>query len=143
VPFGYFASGGPGVLIDTVGDRPTITGDIAQRFGNNVVRAGATMEDTRLVVTSRLSGGEQYRSLFDGHLDRMRFVDGNCEEVAGAPCAYAAESELRTRTRYAAAYVEDTFSPNEDIRVDGGLRWELMWIGERLRFSDELSPRLA
>ncbi|MDX2088818.1 MAG: hypothetical protein SFX73_13255 [Kofleriaceae bacterium] len=143
VPFGYFASGGVGVLSDSTGDRPTMTGELTRRIGNHVVRAGGTMEDTRLVLTSRLSGGEQLRSLFDGHLDRLRYVNGDCIEEVGAPCAYANESKLRYRTRYAAAYLEDTFSPTEDIRVDGGLRWELMWVGERLHFSDEFSPRLG
>jgi hypothetical protein len=143
VPFGYFASGGVGVLTDSTGDRPTITGEVAQRYGNHVVRTGATMEDTRLVLTSKLSGGEQLRSLFDGHLDHMRYTDGDCIPEAGAPCAYATESKLRFRTRYAAAYIEDTFSPSEAIRVDGGIRWELMWVGERLHFSDEFSPRLG
>ena len=143
VPFGYFASGGPGVLVDAVGDRPTITGDIAHQVGAHVVRTGATMEDTRLVLTSRLSGREQLRSLFDGHLDRMRYVMGECGQTAGEPCAYADASELRYRTRYAAAYLEDTFSPSEDVRVDGGVRWELMWVGERLHFSDQFAPRLG
>jgi hypothetical protein len=27
--------------------------------------------------------------------------------------------------------------------VDGGLRWELMWVGTNLHFSDELAPRLG
>jgi len=143
VPFGYFASAGAGPYVDVVGDRPTATAEIAHRRGDHVVRAGATLEDARLVVTSSLSGGEQYRSLFPGHLDRLRFYAGECEEVANAPCDYVAESTMRYRTRYTAAYIEDTFTPGDRFQVNGGLRWELMWVGTRLHFSNELSPRLG
>lgn len=143
VPFGYFASAGAGPFVDVVGDRPTATAEIAHRRGNHVVRAGATLEDARLVMTSSFSGGEQYRSLFPGHLDRLRYYDGECEEVENAPCDYAAESTMRYRTRYTAAYIEDTFRPGDDFQVNGGLRWELMWVGTRLHFSNELSPRLG
>jgi hypothetical protein len=141
VPFGYFASGGAGPLVDVVGDRPTATAEIAHHRGAHVMRAGATLEDARLVVSSRFTGNEQLRSLFDGHLDTLRYYVGDCEDDGG--CDYAAESELRYRTRYAAAYVEETFTPGERIRVDAGLRWELMWVGPRLHFSDQLAPRLG
>ena len=143
VPFGYFASGGAGPLVDVVADRPTMTAEVAHQIDHNVLRAGATLEDARLVITSRFTGGVQQRSLFEGHLDELRYVDGACEEDPETPCAYAASSELRYRTRYTAAYVEDTFSPTRDIRVDGGVRWELMWVGPRLHFSNELAPRLG
>lgn len=141
VPFGYFASAGAGPLVDRVGDRPTATADLAHRRGDHVVRAGATLEDARLITRSRFTGGEQQRSLFEGHLDRLRYVDGDCLEEPGAPCAYAEGSRLRYRTRYTAAYVEDTWTPEPGIHVDGGMRWELMWVGPRLHFSDQLAPR--
>src|SRR5262249_17952797 len=67
VPFGWFYSGGAGKLSDSVGDRPSITADVAHRLGNNVVRAGATGEDVRLVTESHFTGGSQIRSLFPGH----------------------------------------------------------------------------
>lgn len=143
VPFGYFASGGAGGLVDVVGDRPTATAEIAHRLGAHVVRAGATLEDARLVVESRLTGNEQLRSLFDGHLDRLRYYAGECVEAVGERCDYVSQSTLRYRTRYTAAYVEETFSPGERIRVDGGLRWELMWVGPRLHFSKQVAPRLG
>ncbi len=143
IPGAFFASAGAGTLVDTVGDRPTATFDLAHRVGNNVLRAGATLEDTRLVTTTRFTGGELVRSLFEGHTDRVRFLGGACDEAAGGACEYASQSELNYRTRYTAAYVEDTFSPTSRIKVDGGMRWELMWVGPRLHFSNELSPRLG
>lgn len=143
VPFGYFATGGAGPLVDVVGDRPTATAEVRHRTGAHVLAAGATLEDARLVTTSRFTGGEQQRSLFDGHLDRLRFYRGVCEDEPQTRCDYAPDSELRYRTRYTAAYVEDTFQPAPDLRVDGGLRWELMWVGPNLHFSRELSPRLG
>lgn len=139
----YFASGGAGLLVDTVGDRPTATAEIAHQIGRHVLRAGTTLEDARLVLRSRLTGGEQYRSLFPGHVDTLRFFAGDCGEQPGTPCGYVDVSELRYRTRYTAAYVEDTFSPQDGLRVDGGLRWELMWVGPRLHFSNQLAPRLG
>ncbi|MGE0549460.1 MAG: hypothetical protein AB7O24_05670 [Kofleriaceae bacterium] len=143
VPAGFFASGGAGMLVDVVSDRPTATGEIARRVGDNVVRAGATFEDSRMVVTSRFTGGEQQRSLFDGHLERMRYVDGDCVAATGASCDYADRSVLTYRSRYAAAYVEDTFSPEPEIRVNGGMRWEAMWVGPDLAFRSELEPRVG
>ena len=52
-------------------------------------------------------------------------------------------SELAYRTLYGAAYAEDTWQPAPNIQVDGGLRWELMWVGPALHFSNELAPRLG
>jgi len=143
IPSGFFASAGAGTLVDTVGDRPSATLDAARRRGNHVVRVGGTLEDTRLVTTSQFTGGELVRSLFEGHTDRLRYLGGACGEEAGSACEYASQSELTFRTRYAAAYIEDTFTPSPNIRVDGGMRWELMWVGPRLHFSNELAPRLG
>ena len=142
VPFGYFASGGAGPLVDLVADRPTATADVTHRLDDqHTLRAGATLEDSRIIQTSGFTGGELDRSLFDGHLDQVRYYHGSCEPVAHATCGYAAESQLAYRTRYTAAYVEDTYVPAEGIHADGGLRWELMWVGPKLHFSNELAPR--
>ncbi|MCW5802200.1 MAG: TonB-dependent receptor [Deltaproteobacteria bacterium] len=142
VPFGFFGSGGAGRLVDSVSDHPTVTGELAHRVGDHVLRAGATLEDTRLVVTSRFTGGFEVRSLFPGHTDTRRFFT-TCDPDPTLPCAYADQSKLTFRTRYTAAYLEDTFEPVEGLRVDGGLRWELMWVGPRLHFSDQLAPRFG
>lgn len=143
VPFGLFASGGAGLLTNLTGDRPTTTVDITHRIGNNVVRAGATLEDTRLVITSSFTANEQQSSLFPGELSTRRFYRGTCSDDLAAPCDYAAGSQLIYRTVYAAAYAEDTFSPQDGLAVDAGLRWELMWVGTRLHFSHQLSPRVG
>lgn len=143
IAFGYFASAGAGQLVDLTADRPTATIDIAHRATeHNVVRAGATLEDGRLVTANRFTGGQQIRTLFgDVFTDRTSYIAGDCDPVAGGACAYTNISELRYRTRYTAAYVEDAWTPQEDLRVEGGLRWELMWVGPRAHFSKELAPR--
>ncbi len=144
VPFGFVSSAGAGLLVNSVGDRPTVTADVARRAGNHVLRAGGTFEDTRLVTTSQFTGNELDRSLLPGHADVTRFLGaGSCDEDPLAPCDYADSSELIYRTRYTALFVEDTFMPVPRIRVDTGMRWELMWVGPRLHFSNELSPRLG
>ena len=147
IPFGFFASAGAGLLTNTTGDRPTLTADVAHARGNHVVRAGATVEDTRLVLDSRFTGGEQIRSLFDGHTDRQRFYEGLCPshtiEQPVPFCNYTTSQELRYRTRYTAVYVEDTFELAPNIRVNGGLRWELMWVGTQLHLSKQWAPRLG
>jgi hypothetical protein len=143
VPFGFFASGGAGALTDQVGDRPTATADVAYRIADHVVRAGATVEDARLVTTTRYTGGELDLSLFPGELTRRRFYAGTCGEDPASPCGYADSSQLTYRTVYAAAYVEDTYAPIDGLVIDAGLRWELMWVGSRLHFSHELAPRLG
>ena len=142
VPQGYFASAGAGLLVRSVGDRTTSTADIAHREDNHVLRVGATFDDARLVLQSRYTGGSLVRSLFPGHEDVARFYTGGlCGENPLDPCDTRDVSELRYRTRYTAAYVEDTWSPEEAIRVDGGMRWELMWVGPQLHFSKQLAPR--
>lgn len=144
VPFGFVASGGAGLLVDSVGDRPTVTADIARRAGNHVLRTGGTFEDARLVTTSQFTGDVFVRSLIPGHSDETHFLGfGACEEDPAAPCDYVDSSQLIYRTRYSALFVEDTFSPAKGIRVDTGLRLEYMWVGPRLHFSNELSPRLG
>ena len=142
VPFGFFASGGAGRLTDLIADRPSVTGDVAHRLGDHVVRAGATLEDSRLITKARFTGGEEDRTLFPGELSRRRFYTGTCSDDAPT-CDFVDQSELRYRTVYAAAYVEDTFTPRPGLAIDAGLRWELMWVGSRLHFSNQLSPRLG
>jgi hypothetical protein len=143
VPFGFFASGGAGQLTNLIGDRPAVTADLAHRIGHHVVRAGATLEDTRLVSTTSFTAHELQESLFPGQLFRRRFYLGDCGDAPDTPCGYASSSQLTYRTVYAAAYAEDTFSPQDGLSVDGGLRWELMWVGTRLHLSRQVSPRVG
>jgi TonB-dependent receptor-like protein len=143
IPFGFFLSGGAGQLTDAVGDRPVVTADAAHRLGDHVLRAGGVFDDARLVNRSHFTGGELVRSLFQGHLDHEHFFRGMCPEDPTVPCTLLTDSQIIYRTRYAAAYAEDTFQLAPDIRVDGGLRWELMWIGPYLHESKQLAPRLG
>lgn len=143
VPFGLFASGGAGQLTDLVGDRPAATADIAHRLGHHVVRAGAALEDTRLVTTSSFTANEEQLSVSPGEVAHRRFYLGQCSDAPDEPCGYASSSQLTYRTVYGAAYAEDTFSPQDGLSVNGGLRWELMWVGSRLHFSHQLSPRVG
>jgi len=145
VPTGWFASGGAGALVDSVGDRPSLTLDIAHRIGANVVRAGLTGEDTRLVTETELTGGYQARSLFPEHRAERRFIDPDeiCNATLPLPCPTVNTSVLRYRTRYTAAYLEDTWQATKSISVNAGMRWELMWVGPVLHFSDQLAPRLG
>jgi hypothetical protein len=71
VPSGFLLSGGAGLLVDSVTDRPTVTADIARRTRHHVLRARGTFEDTRLVQTSRFTGNQLDRSLLPGHLDAL------------------------------------------------------------------------
>ncbi|HEY5922000.1 MAG TPA: TonB-dependent receptor [Kofleriaceae bacterium] len=145
VPVSWFVTGGAGPLTDTTGDRPTLTADLAHRIGNNVVRVGATGEDTRLVHETHFTGGMQIRSLFPGHESQRSFADPDetCSSDVMLPCPTIDTAVLRYRTRYTAAYVEDTWHAAPNLAVNGGLRWELMWVGPVLHFSNQLSPRLG
>ena len=143
VPFGFFTSGGAGQLTNIIGDRPTMTADIAHRIGHNMVRAGTTVEDTRLVTTTAYTANEEQFSLFPSELAQRRFFLERCGSAATDPCDYATSSQLNYRTVYAAAYAEDTFSPQDGLSIDGGLRWELMWVGSRLHFSHQMAPRVG
>jgi hypothetical protein len=145
VPIGWFTSGGAGPLTNSTGDRPSISADLAHRIGNNVVRAGATGEDTRLVHDTHVTGGVQLRSLFPGQESQRRFADPDqtCSTDVAQPCPTVDHSVLRYRTRYTAAYLEDTWHAAPNLAVDGGVRWELMWVGPVLHFSNVWSPRFG
>ena len=145
VPIGWFQSGGAGLLQDVSTDRPSITGDLAHRFGNHALRIGGTGEDARYVSDSRFTGGQQMRSLFVGEQSVRHFLspDQPCSTDPSVTCEFIDTSELTYRTRYTAAYIEDTWAAAPDIMVDGGLRWELMWVGPVLHFSNQLAPRLG
>lgn len=146
IPIGFFASGGAGLLVDQTADRPTATADVTQRLSaRHVGRAGFAFEDTRLVIDSRFTGNELDRSLFPGHIDHASFHGtGTCVDMAfRGPCDYLDNSVVNFRTRYTAGYVEDTFRPAPAIAVSFGARYELMWVGTALHFSDELAPRLG
>ena len=145
VPESWFYSGGAGALTDTTGDRPSLGVDVAHRRGNHVLRVGAAAEDTRLVNETHYTGGTLIRSLFPGHESQRRFADpdSTCSSDVTLPCPTVDASVLRYRTRYTAAYVEDTWQAAPNVAIDGGLRWELMWVGTVLHFSDQLAPRLG
>ncbi|MFT3696015.1 MAG: hypothetical protein QM831_22955 [Kofleriaceae bacterium] len=145
VPYGWFYSGGVGLLTDQHADRGTFTADLAHTIDHNTVRVGATVESSSLVTDSRFSGGEQDRSLFLGENGVRRFLDQNqpCSLDASVNCEYIDVSELAYRTIYGASYVEDTWQPTRDLTVNGGVRYELMWVGPVLHFSNEWAPRLG
>ena len=143
VPFGFFESGGAGQLTRYAGDRPSATADLSHTLGAHVLRAGATFEDSRLVTTTAYTGHEAQFSLFTDELSHRHFYLGDCTDTPGGPCGIATGSQLTYRTLDGAAYVEDTFTPIPGVQIDGGVRWELMWVGARLHFSDQLAPRLG
>ena len=147
VPFGFFASGGAGALTDQVGSRLTATTDVAYRIADHVLRAGATVEESWLVTTTRYTGGELDLSLFPGQLTRRRFYDNAmatpCSDDPSGACTFRDASQLDYRTVYAAAYLEDTYAPIDGLSIDAGVRWEMMLVGPRLHFWDELAPRLG
>jgi hypothetical protein len=143
IPVGWFASGGAGPLVNTTADRPSITADLTHQIDNHVLRLGGTGEDARLVTETRFTGGRQIRSLFPMQTSVREFLDPNTPCLDGQPCPTVDTSTLTWRTRYTAAYVEDTWHAAPNIQVDGGLRWELMWVGTTLHFSNQLAPRLG
>ncbi|HEY0191943.1 MAG TPA: hypothetical protein VGC42_12575 [Kofleriaceae bacterium] len=143
VPFGFFYNGGAGQLTDIVGDRPSVTADLAHRFGKHVVRIGTTVEDSRLVTTNRFTGGQQQFTLFTNEQSSHRYYVGDCSEDASASCDYADSSQQTYRTLYAAAYAEDTLSLQPGLQVDAGVRYELMWVGSALHFSEQIAPRVG
>jgi TonB dependent receptor len=145
VPLGWFESGGAGLLQDTHADRLSITADVAHRIDNNTLRTGVTLEDSSLVTDSRFTGDEQIRSLFVGEQSIRHFVsqDQTCSADLSQPCPYTDVSELAYRTIYGAAYAEDTWQAAPNITVNAGVRYELMWVGPILHFSNQWAPRLG
>ncbi|HET9621608.1 MAG TPA: hypothetical protein VFP84_09595 [Kofleriaceae bacterium] len=141
VPFGFFQSGGAGQLTQSTGDRPSVTADLAHLFGRHTARIGATFEDTRLVTTASYTGHEERFSLFTDESSTRHFYVGECSDDPAARCDLATGSQLTYRTLYSAAYAEDTFASIPGLSIDGGVRWELMWVGQQLHFANQLAPR--
>ncbi|HEY4180288.1 MAG TPA: TonB-dependent receptor [Kofleriaceae bacterium] len=137
---GYYASGGAGTLVHSIADRPVTTAEISHQVGNHVLKAGGTFEDALLRTTSTYTGGQLVRSLFDGHVDAAKFYFDTCSEDASGACSYRDSSTTNWRARYAAAYAEDTWSPQPNIRIDGGLRYERMTVEPQLKLNG-LAPR--
>ncbi len=143
---GWFASGGVGRLIDTTGDRPSASIDYAHTLGSHMVRVGGTGEDSRIINIYRFSGGRFIRSLFPTHVDSEYYVRPGTTCTADdptVPCSYVSATEQRFRTRYLAAFLEDTWRPTSDLTLNAGLRWESMQVGSALDFANQWAPRLS
>jgi hypothetical protein len=145
VPTGFFDFGGAGLLTNVDAARSTYTVDVSRKLGMNVVRVGATTEDTTYITTERFTGGEELISLFDGHLDTRRFYDPTkpCPTTdPAAPCAYTDSAKLGWETRSTAGYVEDTLTLAPGLVADLGLRYEYMDVSYAFHLG-EPAPRLG
>jgi hypothetical protein len=145
VPIGWFATGGAGQLINATSDRPSLTADGSYRLGTHALMIGATVEDSRLVNDFRFSGGSYQRSLFPGHLDVERYLvpGSSCTDDLNVPCDYVDTVAQTFRARYLAAYTEDTWTPLASLRINAGLRWESMQLGNKVNFSAQFAPRAS
>lgn len=150
VPTGYYLRGGIGQLVDLVSDRPAVTAELARRFraaGRHRAAAGVTGEDARWVVDRRWSGGAIERRLSVDAILTYRLVelegpdlDDDCGDVA---CNWLGVATETYRTRYLAAWLEDSWQPARGLTVQAGLRWESMEVGDAVRFTDQLAPRVG
>ena len=132
VPIGLYDSGGAGELTDIDAERSTLSVDVSHRLGINMLRAGATVEDTVYRQTQQFTGGEAIVSLFPGDTILERFLDtaATCLQDATTPCSYATSAKLDWHTRYSAGYVEDTVTLAPGLVADAGLRYEYMEVAE-------------
>ena len=112
IPFGWFASGGAGPLSDQTGDRPSLTADVAhrdrqQRPARRRDRRGhaARHRDATSPAARRSA------RLFPGHTPgaAVRRSDAALSSRRRRAVPDGRRSVLRYRTRYTAAYVEDTW----------------------------------
>jgi hypothetical protein len=146
VPFGFFDSGGAGELTDVDAHRATWSADVTHKLGDmNMLRAGATQEDTIFHQTERFTGDEVLLSLFPGETITERFLNTAfaCDANDPAtPCHYADSAKLDWHVRYSAAYVEDTVTLAPGLVADAGLRYEYMEVADAFAL-DEPAPRLG
>lgn len=154
VPEGYYVRDGAGLLQQLDGDRPSLSAEVVHHLagapggGVHRVAAGAAVEDARLVITRRFSGGEIERRLAEDIVFTSRYValdpagPDDCGDDAG-PCRYLDEAVTTYRTRQLAAWLEDTWRPTRDVTAQAGVRWESMEVAHDVRFRDQLAPRVA
>jgi hypothetical protein len=143
---GWLATGGPGRLIDATADRPSVTADYQHRIATHSLRVGATVEDSRVVNVFRFSGGRFVRSLFPGHEDSEYYLlPGSTCDVTDLtqPCKLVEATDQRLRERYMAGYLEDTWRPQADVAINGGVRWESLQLGSKLKFNQQIAPRVS
>jgi len=144
---GYYWAGGAGSLVDVVQDRPTITADIEHRLGEHLLAVGVTGEDGRVVLTQRYTGGSLRQQLGEGtwvdyRLVRIGSGPGFDDDCGGVSCTILDQASTTYRTRYAAAYVADTWRPAATVAVEYGVRGESTQLGTALVLRDVL-PRAS
>ncbi len=145
---GFYVRGGAGLLTNTSADRPTITAELSRRitaWGRHRAALGATMEDARLSVHRRFSGGSLERRLAEDIILTSQLVEvgDGVDTCDGQPCRFLGADTRIYRTRSIAAYLEDAWKPVPGVTFQGGLRWESMEIGEAIQLRDQLAPRFA
>ena len=123
--FNNFALGAPSLITFQPNNTYTVSDELSKVVGKHTLKFGG--EFRYLQVNERNLASQDGAFVFDGTVTGVDFADYLLGAPTGAGGGYtqAALQLLDSRTRYGAAYVQDSWKATPDLTVNLGLRWEV------------------
>jgi hypothetical protein len=123
--FNQFAIGTPSLITFQPNNTYTASDGFSKSLGKHTLKFGG--EYRYLQVNERNLASQDGAFVFDGTATGVDFADYLLGEPTGAGGGYtqAAVQLLDSRTKYAGAYVQDSWKATPDLTVNLGLRWEV------------------
>jgi len=123
--FNNFALGAPSLITFQPDNTYTVSDGVSKVFGKHTLKLGG--EFRYLQVNERNLASQDGAFTFDGTVTGVDFADYLLGATTGAGNGYtqAAIQLLDSRTRYGAAYVQDSWKATPNLTLNLGLRWEV------------------
>jgi hypothetical protein len=123
--FNDFAIGAPSLITFQPNNTYTASDGFSKVFGKHTIKFGG--EARYLQINERNLASQDGAFVFDGTVTGNDFADYLLGAPTGAGGGYtqAALQLLDSRTRYGAAYGQDTWRVTPDLTLNLGLRWEV------------------
>jgi len=123
--FNNFTLGAPSLITFQPDNTYTVSDGLSKVVGKHTLKFGG--EFRYLQVNERNLASQDGAFIFDGTVTGSDFADYLIGAPTGAGGGYtqAALQLLDSRTRYGAAYAQDSWKATPDLTVNLGLRWEV------------------
>jgi hypothetical protein len=123
--FNNFAIGAPSLITFQPNNTYTVSDGFSKVAGRHTIKFGG--EFRYLQVNERNLASQDGAFVFDGTATGVDFADYLLGAPTGAGGGYtqAALQLLDSRTRYGAAYAQDTWKVTPDLTLNLGVRWEV------------------
>ncbi|HTV57042.1 MAG TPA: carboxypeptidase regulatory-like domain-containing protein [Terriglobia bacterium] len=123
--FNNFTLGAPSLITFQPDNTYTVSDGLSKVVGKHTLKFGG--EFRYLQINERNLASQDGAFIFDGTVTGVDFADYLIGAPTGAGGGYtqAALQLLDSRTRYGAAYAQDSWKATPDLTVNLGLRWEV------------------